>query len=219
MGIWFSSAISTLVRLNVDTGRLVLVCSTHYNSQPQKLLKLHFDVASKGSDVLKRSGTEGILKVSTGCVYVLHDSALCPRSVSSCCQPLHGWAAVALRCFHFTITALTVDLGSWSRTEIHSLVWSGCRSVTLSCWKSLSSSRLCLPVFVYGDRRVLTRYIIHLVSKATVHFVLLRFEPHTKRSHYCVLGFPQLIPICIVLIWICNPAEQPNCYMSLHKPA
>lgn len=156
MGIWFSSAINT--RLNVDTGRLELVCCTHYNSQPQKLLKLHFgsDVASKDSDVLKRSGTEGILKASTGCVYALHDSALCPCSVSSCCQPLHGWAAVALRCFHFTITALMVDLGSWSRTEIHSLVWRGCRSVTLSCWKSLSSSQLCLPVFVYGDRRALT---------------------------------------------------------------
>lgn len=70
------------------------------------------------SEVLQPSGTEGILKPSTGCVYALHDSALRPRSVSSCCQPLHGRAAVALRCSHSTITALTVNLGHWRRTEI-----------------------------------------------------------------------------------------------------
>lgn len=51
IGIWLISATSTLLRLCVDVGRLVLVCSTHYNSQPRKLLKHLFctDVASKGS--------------------------------------------------------------------------------------------------------------------------------------------------------------------------
>jgi hypothetical protein len=33
------------------------------------------------------------------------------RSVSLCGLPLRGWAVVAPRCFHLTITALTVNLG------------------------------------------------------------------------------------------------------------
>ena len=40
------------------------------------------------------------------------------RFVSLCGLPLHGWAVVAPRRFHFTITAITVDQGSSSRAEI-----------------------------------------------------------------------------------------------------
>jgi hypothetical protein len=35
-----------------------------------------------------------------------------------CCLPLRSWAVVAPRRFHFTITALTVDLSNSSRAEI-----------------------------------------------------------------------------------------------------
>lgn len=125
IGIRLISATSTLLRLRVDIGRLVLVCSMHYNeftaTEALETSFLHWRCFQRQfwtSEVLKPSGTEGILKPRRSCVYVLHDSALSPRSVSSCCQLLHGWAAVALRCSHFTITALTVDLGSWRRTEI-----------------------------------------------------------------------------------------------------
>ena len=37
------------------------------------------------------------------------------HSVSLCGLLLHGWAVVAPRCFHFTMTVLTVDRGSSSR--------------------------------------------------------------------------------------------------------
>ena len=40
------------------------------------------------------------------------------RSVSLCGLPLRGWAVVAPRHFHFTITELTFDRGSSSRAEI-----------------------------------------------------------------------------------------------------
>ena len=40
------------------------------------------------------------------------------HSVSLCGLPLHGWAVVAPRCFHFTITALTVDRDSSIRAEM-----------------------------------------------------------------------------------------------------
>ena len=41
-----------------------------------------------------------------------------PHSVSLCGLPLRGWAVVAPRPFHFTITALTVDQGNSSGAEI-----------------------------------------------------------------------------------------------------
>ena len=44
-------------------------------------------------------------------LHTLCASPLRSRSVSLCGLPLHGWAVVAPRCFHFTITALTVDRG------------------------------------------------------------------------------------------------------------
>lgn len=112
------------------------------------------------SEVLKPSGTEGILKPSTGCVYALHDSALRPRSVSSCCQPLHGRAAVALRCSHSTITALTVDLGRWRRTEISLPCLE--RLQVCDLIKSLSSSLYAVLLA--------SVFIIHLVFKATGQF-------------------------------------------------
>jgi hypothetical protein len=40
------------------------------------------------------------------------------RSVSLCGLPLCGWAVDAPSCFHFAITALTVDQGSCNRAEI-----------------------------------------------------------------------------------------------------
>ena len=46
-----------------------------------------------------------------------HFSTRWSRSVSLCGLTLCGWAVVP-RCFHFTITALTVDWGSSNRAEI-----------------------------------------------------------------------------------------------------
>jgi hypothetical protein len=63
------------------------------------------------------------------------------RSVSLGGLPLCGWAVVAPRCFHFTITALTVDRRSFSRAYIW---WTDLlerwHSMTVPRWKSLTSS-------------------------------------------------------------------------------
>ena len=63
------------------------------------------------------------------------------RSVSLCGLPLCGWAVVAPRCFHFTITALTVDCGSSSRAEIlQTDLLERWHTMTMPRWKLLSSS-------------------------------------------------------------------------------
>ena len=63
------------------------------------------------------------------------------RSVSLCGQQIRGWAVVASRYFHFTITALTVDRGSTSRADIwRTDLLERWNPMTVSCWKSLSSS-------------------------------------------------------------------------------
>ena len=63
------------------------------------------------------------------------------RSVSLCGLPLRGWAVVAPRHFHFTITALTVDRGSSSRAEIWQTdLLERWHPMTVPSWKSLSSS-------------------------------------------------------------------------------
>ena len=63
------------------------------------------------------------------------------RSVSLCGLPLHGWAAVAPRCFHFTITTLTVDRDSSSRVEIwRADLLERWHPMKVPHWKSLSSS-------------------------------------------------------------------------------
>ena len=63
------------------------------------------------------------------------------RSVSLCGLPLCGWAVVAPRCFHFTITALTVERGSSSRVEIwRTDLLERWYPMTVPSWKSLSSS-------------------------------------------------------------------------------
>ena len=59
------------------------------------------------------------------------------HSVSLCGQRRRGWAIVAPSRFHFTITTLTDDRGSFSREDI---------------WRSLNSSvRPFYCLFVYGD--------------------------------------------------------------------
>ena len=63
------------------------------------------------------------------------------RSVSLCGLSFRGWDVVVPRCFHFTITALTVDRGSSIRAEIW---WTDLlerwHPMTVPHWKSLSSS-------------------------------------------------------------------------------
>ena len=62
-------------------------------------------------------------------------------SVSLCGLQLHGWAVVAPRHFHFTITALIVDRGSSSRAEIFRTdLLERWHPMTVPHWKSLSSS-------------------------------------------------------------------------------
>ena len=62
-------------------------------------------------------------------------------SVSLSELPLRGWAVVAPRCFHFTITALTVDRGSSSKEEIWRIDFvEWWYRMTVPCWKALSSS-------------------------------------------------------------------------------
>jgi hypothetical protein len=70
------------------------------------------DVASRGCFVL---GSE---YCNWGQTIFTSFSPRRSRSVSLCGLPLSGWAVVAPRLFHFTITALTIDRGSSSRAEI-----------------------------------------------------------------------------------------------------
>jgi hypothetical protein len=63
------------------------------------------------------------------------------RSVSLCGLPLHGWAIVAPRHSHFTITALTVDRDSSSMADIWQTdLLERWPPMTVPSWKSLSSS-------------------------------------------------------------------------------
>ena len=63
------------------------------------------------------------------------------RSVSLCGLPLRGWTCVAPRYFHFTITALTVDRGMSSRSDIWQTdLLERWHPMTVPHWKSLSSS-------------------------------------------------------------------------------
>jgi hypothetical protein len=70
-----------------------------------------------------------------------HFSTQWSHSVSLCVLPPCGWAVVSPRCFHFTITALTVDRGSSSRAKMR---WTDLlerwHPMMVPCWKSLSSS-------------------------------------------------------------------------------
>ena len=62
-------------------------------------------------------------------------------SVSLSCLPLRSWAVIAHRCFHFTITALTVDRRSASRAEmLQTDLLEKWHPMTVPRWKSLSSS-------------------------------------------------------------------------------
>ncbi len=161
------------------------MCSTHYNSATEALeTSFWFWRCFQRLGCVETEVNRGNIE----CVYALHDSALCPRSVSSCCQLLHGWAAVvALRCFHFTITWAAGAGQKFTPLfgEIAGL-WL-CHIESLSAPRS--SACQCLSTETAGC------WHVTLFIKATVHFVLLRFEPRTKRSHYCVLGLTLLIAI------------------------
>jgi hypothetical protein len=63
------------------------------------------------------------------------------RSVSLCGLPLSGWAVVAPKRFHFTITALTISRGSSSSAGIwRTELLERCHPMIVPCWKPLSSS-------------------------------------------------------------------------------
>ena len=137
-------------------GQKLAVLQLHYGATLQsavvatwKLLtnSYYADVASRGSLEL---GSECC---NQGQIIFTWFSTWQSRSVSLCGIPLCGWAVVAPRCFHFTITALTVDRGSSSRAEIiRTDLLERWQPMTVPCWKSkLFSKAILLPMFVYGD--------------------------------------------------------------------
>jgi hypothetical protein len=63
------------------------------------------------------------------------------HSVSLCGLPLCGWAVVAPRHFHFTITALAVDRAAQA----------GQGGILWQCHTELFSRAILLSMFVYGD--------------------------------------------------------------------
>ena len=74
--------------------------------------------------------------------------------VSLCGLPLCGWAVVALRHFHFSITALTIDWGSSSSAKkLTNWVVGKVASYDCAMLKvtELFSKAILLPMFVYGD--------------------------------------------------------------------
>ena len=103
------------------------------------------DVASRGSLELGREQCNRGRMIFT--CYTL--STLQPRSVSLGGLPYCGWAVFASRCFHFIITALTVDRGSSSMEEM----WlvgkvASYDGATLKVTELRSKASL-LPIFVY----------------------------------------------------------------------
>jgi hypothetical protein len=98
-------------------GDIRLVCGlspveTHFMKLPTN--SSYADVASRGSLA------EAVMSVATEDRLFLcatHFSTQRSHSVSLCGLPFRGWAVIAPRCFHFRITALTVDWGSSSRTN------------------------------------------------------------------------------------------------------
>ena len=116
--------------------RLVYSCSameTHFMKLP--ILSYCADVASKGIlDVCSECWNRGLF------LHALHFSTRQSNSVSFCGLPLHGWAVVAPRHFHFTITALTFDQGSSSKAEIWTDLLERWHPMTVPRWKSLSPS-------------------------------------------------------------------------------
>ena len=65
-----------------------------------------------------------------------------------CVLPLHGWAIVDPRSFHFTITALTVNQDSSSRAGIWQVASYDSDILKVT---ELFSKAILLPMFVYGD--------------------------------------------------------------------
>ena len=121
--------------LGIVHGDLRLVCGcsameTHF----MKLLTNSYraDVASRGS--LELCSECCLSSVTIFTRYALQHSRV--RSLSLCGLPLCGSAIVAPRSFYFTITALIVDRGSSSRTEI----WRNVASYDGATLSHLSSS-------------------------------------------------------------------------------
>ena len=103
------------------------------------------------------------------------------RSLSLCGLPLHSWAVVAPRCFHFTITALAVDQGSSSMAEIWTDLLKRWHSMTVPRWKSLSSStataclwRLhgCGLDFIHLSATVVAESWIHSFEEVSTYFCI-----------------------------------------------
>jgi hypothetical protein len=107
-----------------------------------------------------------------------HFSTQRSHSVSLCGLPLHRWAVVAPRHFHFTITALTVDWGSSSRAQIWwPDLFERWHPMMVPCLKSLCSSvqATLLPMFVYVDFIHLSAMGVAEIAEST-H---LKGCPHT----------------------------------------
>ena len=108
------------------------------------------------------------------------------RSLSLCGIHHRGWAVVAPRCFHFPITALTVDQGSSSKAEIWQTdLLKRWHPMTVPHRKSLSSSvrPFYCQCFVYGDcMAVYSISFIHLsatVVAETAETTHMKWFPHT----------------------------------------
>ena len=107
------------------------------------ILSFHFmnlPMNSSCTEVASRGSLELGVSVATEDRPYLHAKQFSTRQSDSgtlCGLPLRGWAVVVPRCFHFKITAFTVDGGCSSRAEIWQCLW---HPMTVPRWKSLSSS-------------------------------------------------------------------------------
>ena len=83
-----------------------------------------------------------VVSVATEYRQILRASAQSSPVLWACVWPTtSGWAVVAPKCFHFTITALTVDRDSSSRAEIlQTDLLERWHLMTVPHWKSLSYS-------------------------------------------------------------------------------
>jgi hypothetical protein len=131
--------VSTAPELGINHGDLRLVCTclameNHWSSLWTVLVLT----------LLPDAVWNSVVSVVTNDRWFLHTKRFSTRrshSVSLCGLPLRGWAIVAPRCFHFTITVLTVDQGSFSRAEIwRTDLLERWHPITMPRWKSMSPS-------------------------------------------------------------------------------
>ena len=140
-------------------------------------IRLVFSCSAMGTQFMKLSTNSSCADVACRCFST--------RSVSLCGLSLRGWAVVAPRCFHFTITAPTVDWGSSSRAESWQTdLLERWDLMTVPRWKSEFFSHSTVNVCLWrlhGCVLAFFFFFIHLTGVTEIaEYTNLKGCPHTR---------------------------------------